>query len=86
MYTFSEFILLIDLFQILFALFLPFLIPLIKFSTSDFEEPPVDVNQEEEDDADVGSKADMNQVSYIYFYVDMKTDMDCFATLDICSH
>ena len=45
------------------ALFLPFVIPLIKFSTKDFDEPTVDAGQEE-GDGDIGSKTDINQVTY----------------------
>ena len=50
-------------FQIVLALFLPFVIPLIKFSTKDFDEPTVDAGQEE-GEGDIGSKTDINQVTY----------------------
>ena len=46
------------------ALFLPFVIPLIKFSTNDFDEPAVDAGREEGDAEEIGSKTDINQVTY----------------------
>ena len=46
------------------ALFLPFVISLIKFSTNDFDEPTADVGREEGDAEEIGSKTDINQVTY----------------------